>query len=119
MLQAELRDISPNDFEGWEAFAQADHPEPWDEYGWFVLSIGLSGQEGTDLFQVLVATPRAVTRARGDDKDRRLLVVESFEPANLARALTDYVASVKAVTWDGIVEQLRHEMYWEYEKRWS
>ena len=31
MLSAELRHISPNDYDNWEAFAAAKHPEPWDE----------------------------------------------------------------------------------------
>src|SRR5262249_44851267 len=66
MLRPELRHISPNDYDGWEAFAAAEHPEPWDEFAWFVLDIGLEGQEGTDLFQVLVATPAAVSRAKGN-----------------------------------------------------
>ena len=75
MLRAELREISPNDYFGWEPFASSDRPEPWDDFGWFVLSIGVEGQEGSYLFQVLVATPAAVTRARKDDGHRRVLVV--------------------------------------------
>ena len=119
MLRAELREISPNDYFGWEAFASSDRPEPWDDFGWFVLSIGVEGQEGSYLFQVLVATPAAVTRARKDDGHRRVLVVDSFAPDDLAAALKEHVSSITAPTWDGIVEQLQRTMYWEYEKRWS
>ena len=119
MLRPELRHISPNDYDGWQAFAAAEHPEPWDEFAWFVLDIGLEGQEGSNLFQVLVATPAAVSRAKGNDKHRRVLIVESFEPQALETALRDYVASLAAHTWDEIVERLRCNMYWEYEKRWS
>jgi hypothetical protein len=119
MLRAELRHISPNAYDNWDAFAAAEHPEPWDEFGWFVLDIGVEGREGTTLFQVLVATAAAVARAKGTDKHRRVLVVESFEPQTLAAALRDHVSSLVAHTWDEIVEQLRCNMYWEYEKRWS
>jgi hypothetical protein len=119
MLRPELRQISPNDYDTWEAFAAAEHPEPWDEFASFVLDIGLEGQKGTTLFQVLVATPAAVSRAKGKDKHRRVLVVESFEPQALEAALRDHVSSVAAHTWDEIVERLRRNMYWEYEKRWS
>jgi hypothetical protein len=119
MLQAELQDIRPNDYDSWEAFAAAPHPEPWDEFAWFVLGIGPKGQEGSDLFQVLVTTPAAVSRAKGHDKHRRFLVVESFEPELLARSLREYVSSATSPTWDRIVERLRVHMYWEYEKRWS
>ncbi len=80
MLQPELRGIRPNDYSGWEHFAAAEHPEPWDEFAWFQLDIGLEGEEGTACFQVLVTTPAAVSRAKGDDKHRRFLVVDSFDP---------------------------------------
>jgi len=119
MLRPELRRIIPNDYDGWEAFAAAERPEPWDEFAWFVLDIGLEGQEGSNLFQVLVATPAAVSRAKGNDKHRRVLIVESFEPQAIETALRDHVASLAAHTWDEIVERLRCNMYWEYEKRWS
>jgi hypothetical protein len=119
MLSAELRHISPNDYDDWEAFAAAEHPEPWNEFGWFVLDIGLAGQAGTTLFQVLAATPAAVSRAKGNDKQRRVLLVDSFEPDVLAAALKDYVSSIAAHTWNDIVEQLRRSMYCEYEKQWS
>jgi hypothetical protein len=119
MLHPVLRHISPNDYDSWEAFCAAEHPEPWDEYAWFVLDIGLEDQPGTDLFQVLVATPKAVSRAKGKGRHRRVLVVESFEPAALDAALRSHVASVVAHTWDEIVERLRRNMYWEYEKTWS
>jgi hypothetical protein len=119
MLRAELRHISPNDYDSWESFAAAEHPEPWDEFAWFVLDIGLEGQEGTTLFQVLVATPASVSRATGNDKHRRVLIVESFEPRALESALRDHVSSLTTHTWDEIVERLRCNMYWEYEKKWS
>jgi Immunity protein 8 len=119
MLRPELRWISPNDYRSWEEFASAEHPEPWDEFGWFVLDIGVEGDVGTYSFQVLVATPAAVTRAKGGVAGRRFLVVDSFEPEALAAALRDYVSSQAAHTWDDIIAKLRRNMYWEYEKRWS
>jgi hypothetical protein len=119
MLHPVLNHISPNDYDNWDAFAAAPHAEPWDQFGWFVLDVGVEGEEGTTLFQVLVATPAAVSRARGKDKDRRVLVVDSFEPVALAQGLKDYVASAGGHTWDEIVQRLRNCMYWEYEKRWS
>src|SRR5438067_13882698 len=100
MMRAELRHISPNDYASWEAFAAAEHSEPWDEFGWFVLDIGLPGQVGTTSFQVLVTTRAAVAHAQGNDRNRRFLVVESFEPAALEAALREHVASDAAHTWD-------------------
>jgi hypothetical protein len=48
-----------------------------------------------------------------------MLVVESFEPQALETALRDHVSSCGAHTWDEIVERLRRNMYWEYEKERS
>jgi hypothetical protein len=32
MHRAELRHISPNDYDGGESYAKVEHPEPWDEF---------------------------------------------------------------------------------------
>ena len=120
-MRAELRDVSPNDYPGWEAFASSERPEPWDDFGWFELSIGPEGDKGCDLFQVLVTTPAAVSRAKLDckrhHKEFRCLLVETFEPDVIAKALRDHVSGLTALTWDGLVKQLRRSMYWEYEGR--
>ncbi len=119
MLRPELRGVRPNDYLDWQHFVAAEHPEPWDEFAWFQLDIGPEGQEGATCFQVLVTTPAAVRRAKGDDKHRRLLVVESFEPELLLKSLREYVSTAASRTWDETVERLRAHMYWEYERRWS
>ena len=119
MFRAELRHVSPNDYASWDTFAAAPHPEPWDEFGWFVLEIGVAGEPETTSFQVLASTPAAVARAKGGAPHRRVLVVDSFEPAALAASLKERVGGVIAPTWDGVVEELRRWMYWEYEQRWS
>ena len=115
MLKPELCQIQPNHYTSWDDFAAAEHPEPWDEFAWFELDIGVEGQVGTTLFQALVATHTAVSRAREKYKNRRVLVVESFEPQMLEAELRKHVESCAAHTWDVIVERLRCNMYWEYE----
>jgi hypothetical protein len=119
MMRAELRHISPNDYRNWEAFASAERPEPWDDFGWFVVEIAPEGDKGSTAFQVLVTTPAAVTRAKGDSKHRRFLLVDSFEPDAVAKALREYVAGISAHTWDEIVEKLQRCMYWEYGDKWG
>ena len=79
MLQPHLQDISPNDFGDWQAFCDANH-DSRNAHAWFLLTIGLQGFEGTTLFQVLVATPAALASATGNDRSRRVLVVETFTP---------------------------------------
>jgi len=114
-MRAELRAIEPNDFPGWDAFTSADRPTSWDDFGWFTLSVAPEGDPGSDLFQVLVATPAAVSRAMGNSECFRGLVVNTFEPSVIAQTLRDQVASLRALTWQGLVDQLRNTMYWEYE----
>jgi hypothetical protein len=114
-MRAELRHISPNDFLDWECFAAAERAEPWDDFGWFSLSIGLERDPGTEIFQVLVATPAAVSRAMGKCSRFRGIIVESFEAEIIAGALREHVSAVTGGAWPAIVEQLRQFMFWEYE----
>src|SRR2546421_396308 len=118
-MRAELRGISPNDYANWEAFASAERPEPWDDFSWFVLDIAPEGDKGSTSFQVLVTTPAAVSRATGDSKHRRFLVVDFFEPDAVAKALQEHISAITGNTWDEIIEKLRRSMYWEYEDKWS
>jgi hypothetical protein len=116
LMRAELRDIDPNDYAGWEAFAAADRPEePWDAFGWFTLSLAPEGDRGTNYFQVLVTTPAAVSRAAGPGGRFRGIIVETFEPEVIAQTLRDHVASVQGLTWQELIDQLRQTMHWEYE----
>jgi hypothetical protein len=114
-MRAELRHIDPNDYPGWDTFAAAEIPEPWDHSGWFMLEIGPEGDVGTEMFQVLVSTGAAVSRAKRGRRDFRVLIVDLFEPEIIAARLREHVAFITANSWDGLVEQLRRTMYWEYE----
>ena len=114
-MRAELRAIDPNDHLGWDAFVAAERPEPWDDFGWFTLSIGPEGDPGTSYFQVLVSTPAAVSRAKGELGRFQGLIVDSFEPGVVETTLREYVSSLQGLTWQDLVEQLRRTMHWEYE----
>jgi hypothetical protein len=115
VMRAELRAIEPNDYPGWDAFVAANRPTPWDDFGWFTLSIAPEGDAGADYFQVLIATPAAVSRAKGKSGAFRGLVVNTFEPAVVAQTLRDQISSLQALTWQDLVDQLRRTMLWEYE----
>jgi hypothetical protein len=118
-MRAELRHISPNDFPDWECFKSAKRSEPWDDFGWFSLNIGPEGDPGTEIFQVLVATPAAVSRAKVDRGEFRGIIVESFEAEIIANALREHVSAVTGGDWHAIVEKLRQCMLWEYEGMWG
>lgn len=115
-MKAELRSIDPNDFAGgWPAFVARPSAHPWDNYGWFTLTIGPEGDPGTNYFQVLVSTPTAAARARGQARYFRGLLVDSFEPSLIEQTLSSYVESLRGVDWQDLVDQLRRVSLWEYE----
>jgi hypothetical protein len=93
----------------------AERADPWDDFGWFTLAIGPEGDPGSDWFQVLVTTPAAVSRAKGNAKAFQGIIVESFQPAVIIQTLQEYVASLKGLSWQELVDQLRQTMLWEYE----
>lgn len=118
MLRAELQHIDPNDHPSWEAFSKTECDDPLDAFGWFVLDVGVVGERGSSLFQALISTPLAKSRAK-DKPGRRVLVVQSFQPEALMAELRAYVGSVTGATYNEIAEQLRRNAYWEYEEHWS
>ncbi|HTE20848.1 MAG TPA: Imm8 family immunity protein [Armatimonadota bacterium] len=115
MLRAELEGIYPLDYGSWEEFAQAEHAESWDNFGWFRLDVGVEGELGSTDFQALITTPLAKSRAKDENPGWRILVVQSFEPEALMAELRSYIGSVTGATYTEIVEQLRRNAYWEYE----
>lgn len=122
MLQPILQEITPNDFDSWQEFVDAQsNLRPTDRgaaYAWFLLTVGVEGFEGTTLFQVLISTPDAVARATGENPERRVLVVETFEPAEILRRIRTLLASAQGENWNEMVEQLQASMYWEHERQW-
>ena len=114
-MRAELRYIEPNnDNLSWDDFVATGVPEPWDFSGQFTLSIGSVGSRGADLFVVVIATHAGACRLKGHGTPFKGLIVESFEPEIIAKFLHEYVSSIESPTWQGIVEQLKPNMDWEF-----
>ena len=113
-MHAEVHHLESNDHLRWSDFAQYDSPDPYDDYGWFHITVGASGIEGGNDFQVCVATPRAVG---GVKRTGRIpgIIVDQFDADSVRKAIYDRVASIEGHTWEQIVEQLRAFMLWEYE----
>lgn len=115
-MKAQLRRIEHNDFfAGWDAFAAQPSSDPWNDFGWLTLTIGPEGDPGTNYFQLLVSTPAAAGRARGEDRYFRGILVEKFEAAVIERTVRQFVESLEGTDWPNLVDQLRPVMHWEYE----
>jgi Immunity protein 8 len=93
-MEADLRAIEANDIPDWPNWSAVDAS---NELQWFTLTIGLPGDAGSDLFQVVVATPIGIRQRREKGKFVGL-VVDRFEPTVVETAIRDFVASCKALT---------------------
>ncbi|MEZ6116800.1 MAG: Imm8 family immunity protein [Pirellulaceae bacterium] len=113
-MQAEIHQLESNDHVEWNDFVQYQSPDPYDDYGWFHVTIGATGVPGGNDFQVCVATPRAVGRIKRDGFVPGILV-DQFDAATVEKVIRDRVESVRGHSWDEVVNQLRDFMRWEYE----
>jgi Immunity protein 8 len=113
-LQPEIRCLQSNNHIDWEDFFQYNSPDPYDDYGWFHLTIGVLGETGGNNFQVCVATPRAVARIK-QEGFIPVILVDQFDAATVEQAIRERVTSIRAYSWDQLVDQLRAFMRWEYE----
>lgn len=114
VMQAEIHHLKSNDHVDWHDFVRYRSPDPYDDYGWFHVTIGASGVTGGNDFQVCVATPRAVGRVKRNGFVPGILV-DQFDAATVEKAIHDRVDSVCGHSWEQIVDQLREFMRWEYE----
>src|SRR5215472_6427640 len=110
-MRFELRWLETNDFPSWDAFAAAERPDPLDCSGWFSCGVGVEGEVGDEIFQVLVATPGAVSRVQQERRRQRLLVVRDFNREAIESTLRDHLATISGRTPVEISQQLRKCMY--------
>ncbi len=115
MIEIELKDIDPNDFDGWEELQRYAPEDPYDDSTWLTVSIGPANEEGADYFQVHVATPRAISRLKADGQRFKGLVVPAFSSREIEQTLNSEIASVHASDWPEAVRELQRTMLWEYE----
>ncbi len=113
-MQAEIHHLESNDHVDWDDFVRYQSPDPYDDYGWFSVTIGAGGETGGNDFQVCVATPRAIGRIKRTGFIPGILV-DQFDSETVEKAIRDRVAAVHGHSWDQIVDQLREFMRWEYE----
>ena len=113
-MEAEIQHLGSIDFPDWSDFERYESADPYDDYGWFDVTVGSLGMEGGNDFQVCVATPRAVGRVKRTGCVPGI-IVDHFDADSVHQAIHDRVASVTGHSWHQIVNQLRKFMVWEYE----
>ena len=114
MIRAVVNSLEPNDHDGWSAFAAHESADPYDDYGWFHITVGATDTDGGNDFQLCVSTPRAVSRAKSDGRTPGILV-DRFDAKSVHDAVHNRIQSIEAHSWDQIVDECRTFMHWEYE----
>ena len=114
MIRAVIKSMNAVGQLSWSDFAAYESPDPFDDFGWFHVTVGATDTEGGNDFQVCVATPRAVARARHSGATPGILV-DRFDADSVHAAIHDRVGAITGHSWGQIVDQLRSFMRWEYE----
>ncbi len=113
-MRAKIHHLESNDYLDWNDFEAYKSLYPYDDFGWFHVTVGTAEFDGGNDFQVCIATPKAVGRIMRSGK-RPGILVDQFDAMTVRNAIYDRVESIEANTWEHIVEQLRKFMQWEYE----
>ena len=113
-MHAKIYNLQSNDHLDWQEFVDYQSPDPFDDAGWFHVTVGASGMDGGNDFQVYVATPRAVGRVKRSGEIPGILV-DQFDAESVRAAIYERIESIEGCTWEQIVEKLRRFMRWEFE----
>ena len=113
MLRAEIKSIESNDVgPDWKNWVPENST---DVIHWFTVSIGVVGENWSNLFQTAVATPFAGKGRSQMMRKFRGFVVSSYEPDAVEELFREYVSGVTGSEWNDIVGTLLEKMFWEYE----
>ncbi|WP_171475658.1 Imm8 family immunity protein [Frigoriglobus tundricola] len=96
-------------------FCNAREPRTRGPPRTLTVGIGPVGADGADNSDVCIPTHAAIGRAVESQGAYCLLVVDSFEPAEICRKLNEFVSAITGPTWGRIVGHLRRVGHWEYE----
>jgi hypothetical protein len=113
-IRAELKSLICSDFD-----MRVYVPETPDTFAfWVEMEIGPLGQEGSDLFQVLVCTPRWLEKEVhkwGSQWSRGKLVVNSYSFDELKNFLSRTIGSIEGRDWAEVSSKIRLLAEWEFE----
>lgn len=90
-----------------------------DVYYPLELSIGIAGDDRSDVFQVLVATPEAIrSRLFGKTRcliGRHILLVTGHDWPSIAKYCASLVETCTEDNWEDAARRLSHFFCWEFE----
>ena len=114
-IELELRSLGSPDveFHAWEPSTNAE------VFFLVEMEIGEAGVDGTDLFQVVVATPEAL-RAKSKAeaitiRERSTLVVSNYDWHEIKKSLESIVRKCESENWAVSTLKLQRYFNWEYE----
>jgi hypothetical protein len=114
-MKAEIKRIRSLTIDHLEAF----HPEPADDFGFDLeLDVGAVGEEGEDVFELTVCTPRWLEKHhRKTDivSGRHHLIVFEYNFERLQVALAEACAACEGETWKEVAEKFARFARWEFE----
>jgi hypothetical protein len=91
--------------------------DPGDVGFLLTLYVGPADGPGEESFDLIVCTPRWLTRKareRGPIAGRHHLIVESFDMAEVRDFLTRQVEQLEGSTWDELAEKIARIGRWEF-----
>lgn len=113
-IRAELKTVMCSDFD-----MRIYVPEIGDFFAfWMEMEIGPVGEKSSDLFQVLVCTPRWLeeeVRKWGAQWSRAKLIINSYNFNELEDFVKRAVSSVEGRDWAEVASKLRLLAEWEFD----
>ena len=99
--------------------ALSARPPKEDVYYLLTLSIGITGEQGADLFYVRIATPEGLQAKAPETAtimaSRAMIVISDFDWRLIQTYLKEILKVCVAPTWAEATERLQRYFQWEYE----
>jgi hypothetical protein len=113
----EIRALDSPDVDG---AIEAARPRSNEEVHYLLtLTIGVVGEDGADLFNVVIATPEALRCRAVDNRgilaDRATIIVREFDWPTIRSHLEAILRKCDAPTMSEATQRLHRYFHWEYE----
>jgi len=115
MITAEIKSLDLSSDVPWSDFL----PDDPVYFGFYLTAtIGVAGNDGGDLFQILICSPQWLSDAnrRGEClSSRHFEIDQPFNTKAIEAALAGFVQSCRGENWQEVVDKLSQKAEWEFE----